>query len=329
MPRSVRIEYPGAFYHVMAWGNRKAAIFCDDDDRCFFLKTLAEACGMAGWRIHAWVMMKNHYHLVIETPEANLVEGMTWFQNAYTRRFNARHKMWGRLFGDRYKAVIVDGKSPDYYCTLLDYIHLNPARARLVKLQKGESLLDYPWSSIAGGYALPPSQRAKWLAVEAGLGAFGYTDTTANRRRFVEKLEKRAVEDGRFGVPSVTPGADQRMSHLRRGWYWGSQEFGESLLKRGEGAVRKPQSRGSASAGARKLHGIKRAEELLAEGLRRHGLKPTELKGTKGSDPRKIEIAFAIRSETTAPLAWIAEKLWMRSAANVSELLRREKRRKK
>lgn len=135
MARSIRIEYPGAFYHVMARGNRRENIFLDDDDRRFFLKTLAEACGMTGWRIHAWVLMGNHYHVLIETPEANLVTGMQWLQNTYTRRFNTRHGLWGRLFGDRYKAVLVEGEGY-YYETLLDYIHLNPVRAVLVGVIK-------------------------------------------------------------------------------------------------------------------------------------------------------------------------------------------------
>ncbi|GDX10108.1 hypothetical protein LBMAG57_18800 [Verrucomicrobiota bacterium] len=115
MARSIRIEIPGGFYHVMARGNRREKIYADDDDRRFFLQTLSEACGMTGWRVHAWVLMGNHYHLLIETPEPNLVEGMKWLQNTVTRRFNVRHGKWGRLFGDRYKAVIGDhdvGKYP-------------------------------------------------------------------------------------------------------------------------------------------------------------------------------------------------------------------------
>jgi REP element-mobilizing transposase RayT len=103
MPRSLRIEFPGAFYHVMARGNRRETIFHDDDDRRFFLATLSEACAMTGWRVHAWVLMGNHYHLFIQTPEANLVAGMSWLQNTVTRRYNVRHMAWGRLFGDRYK----------------------------------------------------------------------------------------------------------------------------------------------------------------------------------------------------------------------------------
>src|SRR5438477_8271176 len=82
----------------MARGNRREAIFRSDADRQLFLKTLGEACTMTGWRVHAWVLMGNHYHLFVETPDPNLVAGMQWLQNSFTRRFNARHRVWGRLF---------------------------------------------------------------------------------------------------------------------------------------------------------------------------------------------------------------------------------------
>jgi REP element-mobilizing transposase RayT len=94
VPRSIRLEYPGAFYHVMARGNRRERIFTDDTDRRFFLGALAEASGMTGWRVHGWVLMSNHYHLMLETPEPNLVAGMKWLQNTYTRRYNTRHRLW-------------------------------------------------------------------------------------------------------------------------------------------------------------------------------------------------------------------------------------------
>lgn len=134
MPRSVRIEYPGALYHVMARGNRRDDIFLSDSDREMFLNTLGQTCERTGWRVLAWVLMSNHYHLALQTPEANLVAGMTWLQTTYTCRFNARHQLWGRLFGDRYKAVPVDGgddrrpqanRPADYLTALVDYIHLN------------------------------------------------------------------------------------------------------------------------------------------------------------------------------------------------------------
>ena len=103
----------------MARGNRREEIFRGDHDRQLFLKTLGEACARTGWRIHAWVLMSNHYHLLVETPEANLVVGMQWLQNTYTRRFNTRHRVEGPLFGDRYKAVLVEGVSAYYYETLV------------------------------------------------------------------------------------------------------------------------------------------------------------------------------------------------------------------
>jgi REP element-mobilizing transposase RayT len=80
MARSIRIEFPGAFYHVLARGNRREAIYRDDEDRRYFLKVLSEACGRTGWRIHAWVLMSNHYHILVQTPEGNLVEGMKWME---------------------------------------------------------------------------------------------------------------------------------------------------------------------------------------------------------------------------------------------------------
>src|SRR5688572_17262959 len=115
MARSVRLEMAGGYYHVMARGNRREAIYREDQDREHFLETLGQACGKTGWRVHGWVLLSNHYHLLVETPEANLVAGMQWLQNTYTRRFNARHRLWGRVFGDRYKAVIVEGNEPEYY----------------------------------------------------------------------------------------------------------------------------------------------------------------------------------------------------------------------
>jgi putative transposase len=134
MARQPRIEYPGAFYHILARGNRREDIFHSDEDHGLFLETMKEACEKTGWKIHAWVLMNNHFHWLLETPEANLSDGMKWFMNTYTRRFNSRHKLWGHLFGGRYKSILVD--KGVYYDTLVDYIHLNPVRAGLVKIQK-------------------------------------------------------------------------------------------------------------------------------------------------------------------------------------------------
>ena len=135
MARKARVEFGGAIYHVLDRGDRREAIFRDDADRERFLATLGEGCGRTGWRVHAWVLMSNHYHLLLETPQANLVAGMRWFQTTSTVRFNRRHRLSGHLFQGRYKAVVVDPGQRGYFATLSDYIHLNPVRARLVGLK--------------------------------------------------------------------------------------------------------------------------------------------------------------------------------------------------
>ena len=325
MPRSIRLEYPGAFYHIMARGNRREAIFRDEADRRFFLQTLGEACSRTGWRVHAWVLLGNHYHLFVETPEANLSKGMQWLQNTLTRRFNTRHRLWGRLFGDRYKAVLVEGRAGYYYETLLDYIHLNPARCGLVRPERGQSLLDYPWSSVAQGYALPPGQRPGWFTAKDGLA--GWADTAAGRRRWVERLDRRMVEEGteRCGQVALPAEVDARCSHLRRGWYWGSQAFAEKVLKRGQSALRRDRDRGARGSLEKKAHDAGRAEELLRDGLRAAHLEAKEMRRLPGSDRRKVEIAQAIWRRTTVSQSWLAQHLEMGSAANVSQQMRRRR----
>ena len=326
MARSIRIEYAGANYHVMARGNRREAIFLDDDDRRFFLAALSEACSMTGWRVFAWVLMSNHYHLCTQTPEPNLVAGMKWLQNAVTRRFNVRHRKWGRLFGDRYKAIPVDAGG--YYArTLVDYIHLNPVRAGIIKPEEGQSVMDYPWSSIAGGYALPPDKRAKWLAAEAGLAEHGLLDTVEGRQKYVELLDKRAVlEDAkRSGIPESAGEVDGRRSNLRRGWYWGSERFAARLLRMAEAMSGKGKSRGYTRAAEKRAHGEKQAEQWLSEGLAAAGLSEDELGKLPGSDARKAALAELLWSRTTVSQEWLAERLHLKSAANACQVIRRYK----
>lgn len=324
MPRSIRIQYEGAYYHVMARGNRKAAIFIDDDDRRYFLRTLGEACKMTGWKVHAWVLMGNHYHLFIQTPEANLVEGMKWFQNTYTRRFNVRHKAWGRLFGDRYKAILVEGSNSYYYETLLDYIHLNPIRAGLVKLEKQQSILDYPWSSLAAAYALLPSKREEWMACADGLKIFDLSDTIAGRRKMVSRLDRRAIEleAERCGIPLRAVELDKRCSHLSRGWYWGTQAFSKKVFSMMEDVFNKKRSRVYHSSAAHKAHNLQQAGSWLKEALTKANLTQKDLLKLNGSDPRKVFIALFLRGKTTIGNDWIAEHLKMKSSANVSYRLK-------
>jgi hypothetical protein len=263
--------------------------------------------------------------LLIQTPEPNLVDGMKWLQNTYTRRFNIRHRLWGRLFGDRYKAVPVEGEG-FYYETLLDYIHLNPVRAGLVKPGAGGSVLDYPWSSVAGGCALLPSRRPRWLAAGDALAAFACKDTAHGRKQWVARLDERARAEAQAicGVALPPPDADGRASQLRRGWYWGSQAFAERLLALGEATLKRRRNRRYRAAPEQRAHGEQEALRLLKEGLHAAGLDPLQLPSLKGSDPRKVAIARTIRQRTTVSMPWIAEELSMRSAANLSQQIRRK-----
>ena len=130
--RKLRIEYEGAIYHVMNRGDRREPIFRDEADRKRFLDTLGEACAKTDWQVHAFCLMANDFHLVVETPKGNRVAGMKWFLGTYTARFNRRHKVVGHLFSGRYKALVVDAASPGYFRTICDVVHLDPVRARLL-----------------------------------------------------------------------------------------------------------------------------------------------------------------------------------------------------
>src|SRR2546423_1383702 len=129
MPRKLRLECESPIYHVMNRGDRREPVFLDDEDRLLCLETLAEACRKTDWQIHAYCLMDNHFHLVVETPRANLVAGMKWLLGTYTMGFNRRHRLSGHVFAGRYKALLIDESDPTYLRTVCDYVHLNPAPA--------------------------------------------------------------------------------------------------------------------------------------------------------------------------------------------------------
>jgi putative transposase len=170
MPRRVRVEFPGAVYHVMARGNELREVFRDDQDRQRFLECLEEAGQRFGWRVHAYCLMPNHYHLVLGTPRANLSRGMGWLQTTYTTRFNARHRRRGHLFQGRFKAQLVE--ADEYARWLVEYVHLNPVRPRqkreVIAPERAEELRRYRWSSHRAYAGLPPKPpqwlRLDWLA---------------------------------------------------------------------------------------------------------------------------------------------------------------------
>jgi putative transposase len=302
MPRKPRVEFEGAIYHIMSRGNRQEAIFRDDKDCEMFLDTLDEACSRTGWRIHAFVLLGNHYHLLLETPEANLVAGMKWLQGTYTQRFNSRHKLWGHLLQGRYKALLVDGSGGDYFSTVSSYIHLNPARAKLFDLEGGD-LADYRWSS----YPLysRPSKRPAWLDVERSLGCLGLEDGSAGRGRYREYMQKRVLEIASSEHPMEL---DADWAKIRRGWCFGADAFKADMLERIESLSGK---RESFSGEQVQLHDQHAAEQLLQEGLRVLDLAEIRLLGLrKGAEEKKL-LAWLIRRNNVVSNAWIAKRLDM------------------
>lgn len=314
MPRQVRIEYAGAIYHVMARGDRRENIFEEEQDYRRFLKTLKEACGKTGWLVHAYALMGNHYHLVVETPEPNLVRGMTWLQGTYTARFNARHQLRGHVFGGRYKAVVVERESNDYFRCLLDYVHLNPMRAGLVSPKSG--LETYPWTSL-DYYLKPPSKREAWQEVEAGLESAGLRDSASGRQRFLTGLEERArQEKAEAGLSEIE--GQSLQSTLRRGWYFGSQAFGERLRGLAGTKLDKKRANPSYRGPEMREHGEARAHDILARGLEILEMKEKQLSALPKNDWRKVLIALAVKRETSVKLSWVSEKLSMGTTSGVS-----------
>jgi REP element-mobilizing transposase RayT len=308
MPRQIRIEYPGAIYHVLNRGDRREPIFLDDGDCHDFIKTLAETCQKTGFQIHAFCLMKNHFHVVVETPEGNLVAGMRWLLSTYSNRFNHRHDLSGHVFSGRYKALVVDGANSGYLRTVCDYTHLNPARAGL--LPADSRLLEYPWSSF-GFYLTDLKHRAKWLRVDRLLGEHGIEkDTASGRLEFERRMESRRAGEG---------DANQ-WKGMRRGWCIGTSEFKKGLLERLHGHLG-PNHSGEMQQEANDV----RAEAIIAKELRRLAWKEVELSKRRRSDPDKMRLAAKLRQETTLTIGQIAQKLRMGTRNTLSSNLQKVK----
>lgn len=326
MPRSIRHEYKGAVYHVMCRGNNGQSIFWParsfggpeeqavagkkGDGQRLFLSTLEEACLQTGWRIHAYVLMSNHYHLLIETPEANLVAGMKWFQGTYTQRFNAMFRGRGHLFQGRYKALPVEGDAA-YFRAVGNYIHLNPFRAGLAGEGLEKTLEEYEWSSYpayVGRYRKSPD----WLAQDRLLSACGINPLSSGRRRtyrgqLVIKMQ------GEIGPDAVEELAEKQM---KRGWFIGGEDFRKWLAKQLPG--KSDNLRGE----QRRAHDECEAERLLGAALTALKMTEGEMLALRYNRPEKQAAVWLLKSYTTVSGVWLADRLRMGSRANVSRALK-------
>ena len=187
MARPLRIEYPGALYHVTSRGNEQKDVFKSQRDREKFLSYVESAVVRYGAVVHTWCLMNNHYHLLLETPVGNLSQIMRHVNGAYTTYFNVKRKRAGHLFQGRYKAILVEADA--YALELSRYMHLNPVRAGMVAKPE-----DHPWSSYRSyiGDSMTPA----WLTTDFILGYVGRNASMAPTlyRRFVEDLLDRTYE---------------------------------------------------------------------------------------------------------------------------------------
>jgi REP element-mobilizing transposase RayT len=307
MARKLRVEFAGAIYHVMNRGDRRQEICWDDRDRERFLVTLAETCAKTGWQVHAFCLMPNHFHLVVETPQPNLVAGMHWFLGTYTSRFNHRHQFSGHLFSGRYKSLLVSGQG-GYLRTVSAYVHLNPVRANLLPAEA--PLRNWQWSSFPE-YLKTPTQRADWMRVDRVLGDYGIPkDSAAGRREFEKTLEaQRGQED------------EDALASIRHGWYMGDETFRQELLAQ-VSAKAGPQHYGAELAESAEA----KAERIVTEELARHKWTAQDLASARKGDTTKVAIALRLRRETTMTLPWIAARLQMGTKTHLAHLLYWEER---
>jgi putative transposase len=316
MARKIRMEYAGAVYHVMARGNQGRAVFADDLDRTIWLDTLSEACAKTGWCIHAYVLMGNHYHLLVETPEGNLVAGMKWLQSTYTQRYNSRHQVFGHLFQGRYKALVVDGKEGHYFAVVSTYIHLNPARAGLIKIGK-EGLGCYGWSSYP--VYVKRRSRPQWLVTERVMEDLGLGPQEA--RGYEAYLEGRVLE---LGTKEGRRGLNEQWKQIRRGWYLGGDGFRGRLFKSLKQALSKG-SPASFSGEAKRAHGEAEAARLLTQGMKALAVRAEELERAPKNQREKQVLAWWLRQRTTVGRRWMSQRLWMGEESGVTRAVRSAK----
>ncbi len=297
MARKLRIEYEGACYHIMGRGNYRTVIFEDDGSKWSFLSCMKEVSERCDWKLHGYCLMSNHYHLALETPQGNLVDGMRWLQSTFANRFNRFRGENGHVFQGRYKSLLVenDGMGP-----LCHYIHLNPVRAHMVKT---ENLSLYRWSSF--WQLVHPRQRWSNFSVSLFLDAAGgLKDTPKGRikyQQFLDWLQENELAR-----------KEMKFERMSKGWALGTQAFKKSILESLEknNLVLVEKETGELR--------VLQWERFVEHCLRLLQKGETDVLSEKKSAQWKVSIACVLRKRFTARNAWIAERLNMGRAESVS-----------
>jgi REP element-mobilizing transposase RayT len=295
MARPLRNEFAGALYHVTSRGNERRPIFRNDHDRRTFLSFLGEAATRFGWSVSAYVLMTNHFHLVIQTPEPNLSRGMQWLNGTYADWFNRRHKRVGHLFQGRFHAFIVEKEA--YFAELLRYVVLNPVRAKMVERPE-----DYRWSSYraTAGLETPPP----WLDVSAAL-AWLHPDRDTAQRAYREFVQAKI-------------GCEERLwDKVTNAIYLGTEEWTRRMRKVVEAKPRSTDHpRVQRAVGRPKIQTVVQTVATIAR------LPRDVVRSAHGGRWRRL-IAWICWHEGLTTLRSIAAALRLRSEGYVSNLIRR------
>ncbi|MFC1760801.1 transposase [Planctomycetota bacterium] len=302
MPRNLRIEYPGAVYHILNRGNYREDIFSMETIKEVCEATLFAACERSSWVLHAHTILENHFHLALETPQANLSVGMRWLQATFSNRFNRIVRTQGHVFQGRYKSLVVD--RDEYMGTLLDYIHLNPVRAGIVS---GEGLRDYRWSSL--WYLFRKRKRPPCLDLSSCLYYAGrLVDTPPGRKKYLSYLDWLATKNQAEST--------DKFKHLCRGWALGTKEFKKGIMD--EEQVQWIESVGKETEEARFLYW----EQLLGRLLTSAEKTEADLLNDRKSATWKVMIAYHMKKTTLVTNSWFSAHLRRGRPQGVSRYVR-------
>jgi len=293
--RRLRIQYPGAMYHVINRGNYRADVFGSVGAARAFEAVLDEGCRMFGWIVHAYVLMRNHFHLALEPPEPNLVEGMHWLQSTYATRFNRFRGESGHLFQGRYQSLLVENAAA--LVRVVDYIHLNPVRAKIVKSDQVDA---FRWSSLV---RFQRGERPSWLRPARWLQQLGFADDREGWTHYVARLRDMVAV------------ADPQRDHdeLCRGWAIGTAGWRQTIATDHQHLALEP---GIARAEVEELRRA-RWQTALDRGLNAHKRKTEALRADRKGAAWKRALAGELRREVGCSHRWLAENLHMGTANSV------------
>lgn len=299
MARKLRIQFPGAIYHVINRGNYRRDLFLSPGEAQAFLATVKETKERMGWRVHAYALMRNHYHLAIETPQPTLVQGMHWLQTTWASRFNRFRSESGHLFQGRYCALLIENSG--VLGKIVDYIHLNPVRAKIVP---ADQVTTYRWSSLAG------IVRGEGWVDDAGWRAGGRFGAEPEHRRAYEAyLIEIAQDEARW--------EQLGLKGLSKGWAIGTSGWRHTIAKEYAQLALNP---GVETAQVREMRELV-WEQAVADALKLAGRTSDQLQTKPMSQPWKLELADRVQRESGASVAWLARRLLLGRDASLRSRL--------